>query len=56
MAVSYNFINNDNIASTHMKKKIRAKRRRRMLLTSHGVVDLASCPGPHDVEFAVQVY
>ena len=42
MAVSYNFIKNDNAASTELtctrEGKIREKRERRMVLPSHGVV------------------
>ena len=42
MAVSYNFIKNDNAASTELtctrEGKIREKRERRMVLSSHGVV------------------
>ena len=51
MAVSYNFIKNDNAASTELtwaltrEEKIREKRERRMVLPSHGVVAKAAWRG-----------
>ena len=61
MAVSYNFIKNDNAASTELtctREGIyteREKRERRMEFPSHEVV-AKTVERQHGVEFAVQVY